>query len=88
MYRISKDLKKIDIEHECCSIDIFPEIVARLIDAIIQEDEINISPTRINLSNEAKIALITSKRRDVLKKAINIPARLDMDIHIDDGLPK
>ena len=88
MYKISEDLRKVDIAHGCCSMDILPEIVARLIDALIQEDEINISPKRMNLTNEDKIALVISKRKDILNKAMNIPAKLDMDIHIDDGLPE
>lgn len=88
MYKISEDLRKIDIEHGCCSMDLLPEIIARLIDALIQEDEINISPKRMNLTNEAKMELIVSKRKDVLSKAAGVPARLDIEMHIDDGLPK
>ena len=88
LYKISEDLRIVDIKHRCCSMDILPEIVARLLDAIIQDDEINTSPKRINLTNEAKIALIAAKREDVLNKAMHIPVKMDIDIHIDDGLPE
>lgn len=85
-YTISKNLKSVEIKHRCPSMDLLPEIVVRLIDAIIIEDEINISSKKANLSNEEKTKIISSMRREILELAKAVPVTTNIDIKIDDGV--
>lgn len=83
---VTKDLNTIKIIDEIPSPDLLPEIIARILDAIITENSINISEKRKNVTEEEKKGIIITERIDVLEKAKDIPVRLDIITEYDDGL--
>ena len=83
---ISKDLKTIKMIDNIPSPDLLPEIVARILDVIIQENDINISQKRKNMTAEEKKGIIISERIDVLEKAKDVSVKLDITTEYDDGL--
>lgn len=83
---VTKDLNTIKIIDKIPSPDLLPEIIARVLDAIITENSINISEKRKNVTKEEKEGIIITERIDVLEKAKDIPVRLDIITEYDDGL--